>query len=114
MLKISYSYAAFKRRQTRGHLQASFGAFAFMLDDLAKQPGCLLGAASVDGQPETSVTVVVDHLNDSHTFYNIRKEHRYSFTSVFLSTHDVCNDEHTSTVVAPHLMVSLSSLTLLR
>lgn len=61
--------------QTRERLQASFGAFAFTLEDLAQQPGCLLGAASVDGQPETSMTVVVDHLNDSQTI----RDHRDGF-----------------------------------
>lgn len=107
--------AAPKRFRTCRHSQARFGAFAFLLDDLAEQPGYLLGAASVDGQPVTSMTVVVDHLNDSQTFYNIREDHRYSIPSIFHVTMSrICNSEHTSMVLPPHLMVSLSSLTLLR
>lgn len=47
-----------------------------MLDDLAEDPGCFLGAASVDGQPKTSVTVVVYNLNESRAFQSIIKDHR--------------------------------------
>lgn len=47
-----------------------------MLDDLAEDPGCFLGAASVDGQPKTSVTIVVYNLNESRAFWSIIKDHR--------------------------------------
>lgn len=83
------------------HLQTSFGAFA--LDDLAEKPGRLLSAASVDGQSEASVPVVVYHLNESckgiisHAIFLVKNIYK-----------------HTSTEVGPHLTVSLSSLTLQR
>lgn len=48
--------------------QASFWTFAFLLHDLTEEPRRFLGAASVDGEPETSVAVVVYHLNNATIF----------------------------------------------
>lgn len=64
------------------HLQASFGAF--MLDDLAEQPGCLLGAASVDRQPESSVAIVVYNLNESQAFQSISNDQRSFPVNVYV------------------------------
>lgn len=51
---------------TDTNLQASFWTFAFLFHDLTEEPRHLLGAASVNGESETSVAVVVYHLNESH------------------------------------------------
>lgn len=84
MLKVLF-YSRSSNVPNMPHLQASFGAFAFMLADLAEQPGCLLGAASVDRQPESSVTVVVYNLNESRVFQNISKDHRSFPVNTYVS-----------------------------
>lgn len=72
--------ADLKRFHTRGRSQASLGAFALTLDDLAEESGCLLGAAPVDGQPVASMTVVVDHLDDSLVLEHTRPQIFFDFT----------------------------------
>lgn len=48
--------------------QASFWTFAFLFHDLTKEPRRFLGTASVNGESETSVAIVVYHLNNATVF----------------------------------------------
>lgn len=46
-------------------LQVSFWTFAFLFHNLAEEPRCLLGAASVNSESKTSMAIVMYYLNES-------------------------------------------------
>lgn len=90
------------------NLQATFLTIAFLFSDLTKEPCRLLGTASVNGESKTSMAIVVYHLNESRDMSENSEWSKWTRWNCFTV------QSFTSIVVKPDLMVSLSSLTLLR